>query len=59
MKTKTFTDPRWTLQWRDRKGTLQERSFVTLEAAKTFGKTLPFRSVPFLEMPEDTFNEAR
>ncbi len=43
----------WKLQWRDRKGTLQERTFSTLAAAKTFGKTLPFRSVPFLEMGDD------
>jgi hypothetical protein len=48
-----MTQTPWKLQWRDRKGILCERTFETLEAAKTFGKTLPFRSVPFLELDLD------
>lgn len=42
----------WKLQWRDAKRVLHEKNFETLEEAKMFAKTLPFRSVPFLDLEE-------
>jgi len=43
----------WMLQWRDAKRVLHEKSFDTLAEAKAFAATLPFRSVPTLELPEE------